>query len=171
MEEVSRKFPPFDLTQLLRTVFDPKKGERIGILIDLDHPEEVVDFAFLKRAGNAVQKRAYEIFYRALQDGVMQQLGLAACDLFAYQKTGGSNLELPASATSPEGRNVSFQKEIYPHYQILLCIGDYSATAPLTATSKKFGFRGGTLHGMNETIVRTGLSVDYNEVSRSTGWP
>lgn len=42
----------------------------------------------------------------------------------------------------------------------------YSATAPLTAFAKKYGFRGATLHGLNDIILRTGLAVDYNEVSR-----
>src|SRR6201999_1697776 len=34
------------------------------------------------------------------------------------------------------------------------------------AFARKFGFRGATLHGLNEIILRTGLSVDYNDVSR-----
>jgi aminopeptidase len=42
----------------------------------------------------------------------------------------------------------------------------FSATAPLTAFARKYGFRGATLHGLNEIILRTGLSVDYDEVSR-----
>src|SRR5262249_44301251 len=39
-------------------------------------------------------------------------------------------------------------------------------TAPLTAIAKRMGFRGATMHGCNETILRTGLAQDYNEVSR-----
>src|SRR5439155_9707822 len=41
----------------------------------------------------------------------------------------------------------------------------YSATAPLTALAKKMGFRGATMHGCNETILRTGLAKDYSQVS------
>ena len=40
-----------------------------------------------------------------------------------------------------------------------------SATAPLTALAKKHGFRGATLHGLNDIIIESGLSVDYREVS------
>lgn len=166
--DMEQKFPPFDLLRLLKTVFDPKKGEKLCILIDLDQPADLVDLAFLKKKGNAVQKKGYEVFFQGLKNGGVQQLGLAACDLFAYKKTGGSNLELPDSAIAPDGRSVSFEKEIYPIYDIILCISTYSATAPLTATAKKFGFRGSTMHGMNDIILKTGLAVDYNDVSRLT---
>lgn len=36
----------------------------------------------------------------------------------------------------------------------------------LTASAKKHGFRGATLHGLNDIILKTGLAVDYNEVSK-----
>jgi aminopeptidase len=87
-------------------------------------------------------------------------------DLFAYKITGGSNLDLPDAAWTPEGRSVSLTKDVYPSFNILLCISTFSATAPLTAFAKQFGFRGATLHGLNPIILRTGLAVDYNEVSR-----
>jgi aminopeptidase len=61
---------------------------------------------------------------------------------------------------------LNLEGEIYPNYNIILCISTFSATAPLTAFARKYGFRGATLHGLNEIILRTGLSVDYNEVSR-----
>ncbi len=36
----------------------------------------------------------------------------------------------------------------------------------MTAFAKKCGFRGATLHGLNDIILRSGLAVDYNEVSK-----
>ena len=50
-------------------------------------------------------------------------------------------------------------------FDIILHVGTFSATAPLTAKCKEFGFRGATMHGMNEVILSSGLAVDYNEVS------
>src|SRR5277367_2063647 len=93
-------------------------------------------------------------------------MGLTGGDLFAYQVTGGSNLDLPDRAVTPEGREVSLEKDVYPKYDIILCISTFSATAPLTAFAKQYGFRGATLHGLNEIILRSGLAVDYNEVSK-----
>jgi hypothetical protein len=160
------QFPKFNLARLLKTVFEPKPGARIGILIDLPDPTQIKDFAFLKNADLTIQRHAYDVFYQGLKRGVLQELGLIGGEMFAYKITGGSNLDLPDAAWTPGGRQVSLTKDVYPHYDIVLCISTFSATAPLTAFAKQFGFRGATLHGLNPIILRTGLAVDYNEVSR-----
>jgi hypothetical protein len=96
----------------------------------------------------------------------MDRLGLTGGEMFCYRETLGSNLDLDDEAYTPTGEIVSFENDIYPNYDILLCISTNSATAPLTASAKIHGFRGATLHGLNETILNSGLSVDYNEVSK-----
>jgi leucyl aminopeptidase (aminopeptidase T) len=161
-----RAFPKFSLSRLLKTVFEPAPGERIGILIDLPDPKQIEKFAFLKDSALAIQRHAHDEFYQALQNGVMAELGLVGGELFAYQITGGSNLDLPDAAWTPAGRQVSLAMDVYAKFNILLCISTFSATAPLTAFAKQFGFRGATLHGLNSIILETGLAVDYNEVSR-----
>jgi hypothetical protein len=161
-----RQFPPFSLTRLLRTVFAPKPGERVAIFIDLPDPRAVKDFAFLQDKNLTIQRLAHDVFYQGLKNGGLAELGLRGGDFFAYQVTGGSNLDLPAAAFAPSGLELNLEGGIYPNYNIILCISTYSATAPLTAFAKKYGFRGATLHGLNEIILRTGLCVDYNQVSR-----
>lgn len=158
-------FPPFSLSRLLKTVFAPKKGEKLCILIDLKDPLLVIDFAFLNQQ-LPIQKKAYEVFYQGLRNGVMNELQLGAVDFFAYSETGGSNLELPKQVVAPNGIYTNLDPDIYSSYDIILCIGTYSATAPLTAAAKKFGFRGATMHGVNDTILKTGLAADYNLVSQ-----
>jgi aminopeptidase len=159
-------FPPFSLSRLLKTVFSPKAGERVAILIDLDDPQEIIDFAFLKNPDLTVQKYAYEVFYQGLKNGVLDELSLTGGDIFAYKITGGSNLDLPDTVIAPDGTQLSLENDIYPNYNLILCVSTYSATAPLTAFAKKFGFRGATLHGLNQIILGSGLSVDYEQVSR-----
>ena len=163
----TRTFPSFSLSRLLKTVFNPGKGERICILIDLADPREITGFRFLENPALTIQRHAYQDFYKALQGGVMEELGLTGGDIFAYEITGGSNLDLPDAAFAPDGRELSLEKDIYPNYTIILCISTYSATAPLTAFAKKYGFRGATLHGVNPIILSSGLAVDYNEVSKA----
>jgi hypothetical protein len=158
-------FPEFSLERLLKTVFEPENGERVCILIDLKDPSQVKDFGFLKDPTLTIQRYAHDIFYQGLKQGVLQKLGLKNGDFYAYEITGGSNLDMKDEVFAPDGRLLSFDKDIYPNYDIILCISTYSATAPLTAKAKKYGFRGATLHGLNETILRSGLSVDYNQVS------
>ncbi len=161
-----RAFPPFDLCKLLRTVFDPVEGCRVALLIDLDDPALAENFAFLDQEGYPVQKKAHEIFYRGLHEGGMEQLGLSGGELFAYKTTGGSNLDLPDTAVSTDGKVVDLAADVYTPYDLILCISDYSATAPLTAHAKKYGFRGSTMHGLNDIIVHSGLAVDYRDVSK-----
>lgn len=158
-------FPEFSLERLLKTVFEPEGGERVCILIDLKDPAAVKDFGFLKDPALTIQRHAHDVFYQGLKGGVLAVLGLKGGDFYAYEVTGGSNLDMKDTVFATDGRRLSLEKDIYPNYDIILCISTYSATAPLTAQAKKFGFRGATLHGLNETILRTGLSVDYNQVS------
>ena len=159
-------FPPFSLSRLLQNTFRPKKSERVCILIDLPDLGLAKDWAFLKDERFSIQRHAHDSFYVALHDGTMSELDLIGGEFFAYKETGGSNLDLPDRAVAQNGTELSLEKDIYPNYDIILCISTYSATAPLTAFAKQYGFRGATLHGVNDIILNSGLAVDYNEVSK-----
>ena len=163
---IETKFPDFSLSRLLLNTFRPKENERICILIDLPEISLVKDWAFLNNDNFSIQRHAYDSFYKALHENVMGELKLTGGDFFAYKETGGSNLDLPDLAIAPDGSELSLENDVYPNYDIILCISTYSATAPLTAFAKQFGFRGATLHGVNDIILRSGLAVDYNEVSK-----
>ncbi|HKI69832.1 MAG TPA: hypothetical protein VKA67_09600 [Verrucomicrobiae bacterium] len=166
MQKNQMQFPPFSLSRLLKTVFAPKEGERVAILIDLPDSRQAKDFAFLKNPALTIQKRAHDVFYQGLKNGVLAESKLKGGEMFAYQITDGSNLDLPDPAFDVSGRELSLEKDVYPNYDIILCISTFSATAPLTAFAKRFGFRGATLHGLNDIILSSGLAVDYNEVSQ-----
>jgi len=161
-----RTFPPFNLERLLRTVFAPTDGCRVCILIDFDEPAELIkDFAFLKHDGFSVQKNAHRHFHEGLRDGGMEALGLSGGEMFAFRCTHGSNLDLDDDVWDTDGNHLSLDRDIYPKYDLILCVSTFSATAPLTAKAKEFGFRGATMHGLNDVILNSGLAVDYHEVS------
>lgn len=161
----AREFPSFSLARLLGSVFTPTEGMKVCVLIDLENLHDVKDFAFLEDNSLAVQKKAYEVFYRGLHEGVMKTLGMLGGEFYAYHISGGSNLDLRDEAVQSTGREVSLEKDVYPKYDIILCISTFSATAPLTALAKVHNFRGATLHGLNDIIINSGLSVDYRDVS------
>lgn len=161
----ARSFPPFSLARLLRTVFAPKAGERVCILIDLDRPQDMQDFKFLQDPDLSIQRNAHEAFFQGLRDGAMEELGIGGGEMFAYRITGGSNLDLPEKGVAADGREIDLIEDVYMKFDLILCISTYSATAPLTAFAKQYGFRGATLHGVNQTILHSGLAVDYDEVS------
>ena len=161
-----REFDTFSLSRLLTAVFEPTEGCRVCILTDFDDPAAMMkDYAFLKEDGFPVQKRAYEYFYQDLHRGVMEELGMSGGEMFAYHCTNGSNLDMKDPCWDAAGRQLSLENDIYSYYDIILCITDWSATAPLTAKCKEYGFRGATLHGVNEVIMGSGLAVDYDQVS------
>ena len=129
----NREFPAFSLTRLLGTVFDPTEGCRICVLIDLERPEtEMEGFRFLRNSAYAVQRKAYEVFYLGLKNGGMEDLGMGGGDLFAYEVTNGSNLDLKDECWDTSGRQLSLDRDVYPNHDIILCISAWSATAPLT---------------------------------------
>lgn len=163
---IQRSFPGFDLVRLLSAVFEPTQGKRFCILIDLPDLAEAKDYAFLQNPKRPIQQRAYRHFYEGLQQGALAALGATGGEMYAYTQTTGSNLDLPDLCVDMTGRELSLEKDIYTKYDIILCISTFSATAPLTAFAKQYGFRGATLHGLNDIILSTGLSVDYDIVSR-----
>jgi aminopeptidase len=163
---ITREFPGFDLVRLLRSVFTPTEGMRFCILIDLPDLSEAAGYAFLNNPKRPIQQRAHKHFYLGLQNGGLAALGATGGEMFAYTQTTGSNLDLPDLCVDMQGKELSLEKDIYSKYDIVLCISTFSATAPLTAFAKQYGFRGATLHGLNDIILSTGLSVDYDIVSR-----
>lgn len=166
MTHQPQSFPAFSLSRLLKTVFEPQPGERVAILIDLPEPKDMKDYAFLKNSALTIQRYAHDVFQQGLKKSVLAELQLTGGEMFAYAITGGSNLDLPLTAIDAEGKEVDLKTAVYEKYDIILCISTFSATAPLTAFAKQIGFRGATLHGVNQIILDSGLAVDYNEVSR-----
>lgn len=165
LDASSRTFPPFSLTRLLTTCFGPGNGERVCILIDLPNPADIEDFKFLEDETLSIQNYGYEIFYKGFQAGGLEAMRWVGGAIYAYKETGGSNLDMEDICYDVEGNVLSLDNDIYTNYDIILTVSTFSATAPLTAKCKEFGFRGATLHGLNQIIVDTGLAVDYKIVS------
>ena len=165
-----RVFPKFDLSRLLDTVFAPTEGCRVCILVDFEEPAKwIKDFAFVGEEQFEVQNNAYRYFYEGLHEGVMSELGMFGGEMLAYRYTYGSNLDLADEVWNTDGECLSLERDVYPKYDIVLCISTWSATAPLTEKCKIHNFRGATMHGMNDIILNSGLAVDYQEVSGSSG--
>src|SRR5438093_4993751 len=76
MNEPKKQWPAFDLIRLLRTVFAPKAGERLGILIDLPDPGAVRHFAFLRNRDLEIQRLAHDLFYLDLKKAALNALNL-----------------------------------------------------------------------------------------------
>ena len=162
-----REFDKFNLKKLLANCFG-SSNETLSpcVLIDLDNPEQIKNFDFLSNIHNPVQTIAKELFFDQLNSGVGDALNFSECFIYSFKKTGGSNLDPEDHFYNVDGELCSLRNDICSNHDIILAITDYSLTAPLTALAKEFGFRGATLHGVNEIILNSGLSVDYHQVSK-----
>ncbi|MFP6888132.1 MAG: hypothetical protein VB997_11235 [Opitutales bacterium] len=151
----------------MATSFGPGEGDgdRLCILLDLPDLALMRGLAFLREDGFQVQKYAHDVFHLGFAEGVLEELNYRRNAFYALKSTGGSNLDPADEATDADGTTLSLARDVCPNFDLILAITDYSLTAPLTAMAKRYGFRGATLHGLNETILETGLSVDYREVS------
>ena len=158
-------FPEFSLKRLMETCFEEGQGEKLCILIDLPNPLDVKDFKFLEDTTLPIQNYGHKVFYEGFKNGGLEEMNYTGGDLFAYKETGGSNIDMDDQCYDINGNQLSLDKDIYPNYDIILTVSTFSATAPLTAKCKEFGFRGATLHGLNQIIVDSGLSVDYQIIS------
>ena len=165
LDASQRNFKKFSLTRLLKTCFGEGNGEKVCVLIDLPDPQNVKDFAFLYDETLSIQNYGHEVFYKGFKNGALEEMNWTGGELFAYAETGGSNLDMADECYDPEGNKLSLDQDIYPNYDVILTVSTFSATAPLTAKCKEFGFRGATLHGLNQIILDSGLAVDYEEVS------
>lgn len=165
LDASKRTFPPFSLERLLTTCFCKGDGEKVCILIDLPNPQDIKDFKFLEDETLSIQNYGHEVFYKGFKEGVLKAMGWTGGQIYAYKETGGSNLDLDDECFDPSGNQLSLDRDIYPNYDIILAVTTFSATAPLTAKCKQYGFRGATLHGLNQIILESGLAVNYEEVS------
>jgi len=167
MENSFSSFPPFSLSRLMSTCFGHGEGEgdRLCVLIDLPDLSWIKGLRFLQEDGLEVQRYAYDVFCKGFTPSLLEELNYFGNDFFAINTTGGSNLDPDDEVAAEDGKELSLERDVYPCYDLILAITDFSLTAPLTAMAKKFGFRGATLHGVNQIILDSGLSVDYREVS------
>ena len=113
----------------------------------------------------AVQTHGVNKFFKPLNNDLGCDFNISQVELFAFKTTFGSNLDPEDEAVDISGNRLSLDKDIYPKYDIILATTDYSLTAP-HRQSKGIWVSGSNLHGLNEIILNSGLSVDYNEISR-----
>ncbi len=161
------EFPKFSLEKLISTCFGKSdQSLRVCTLIDLPDLSLFNDFKFAEFPEFQVQAYGKKYFYDGFTSAIMENLNLSSIDFFAFKTTGGSNLDPDDIVHDIHGNTLSFDRDICQNYDLILAVTDYSLTAPLTAMAKKYGFRGATLHGVNDTILGSGLAIDYNFVSR-----
>ena len=167
-DPTSRTFPPFSLTRLLATVFEPTEGCRVCILIDFEDPADVKASVRVPRQTTArdPEESATSNSTTACKDGAMEELGMTGGEMFAFPMTYGSQ-------PRPAGRGLRHRRATSSSLDAtsIRTTTSSSASPPSPPprrsprSARQFGFRGATMHGLNDVILSSGLAVDYDEVS------
>lgn len=150
--------PAFNLERLFTTVFEPQRGEKVTLLVDLPHGE-ILD----TRSWSERRQMALEWQRSLAQTG--RKLGVSVNPIVYYLATGQHNGPLPEVARS-EGNRVSLT-ELLSDSNIVLALTEYSATAPLMIWGRKLKtLRGASMPGVSKSMEATALSADYKQVAR-----
>ena len=105
----------------------------------------------------------------------MANLGMTGGEMFAYRCTHGSNLDLADEVWDTDGNQLSLDRDIYPNYDLILCISTFSATAPLTAKCKAIrlprSHDARTQRHHSQLRPRGGLSRGFGAMPNDCGSP
>ncbi|MEN8154977.1 MAG: hypothetical protein ABFR75_13240 [Acidobacteriota bacterium] len=167
MEMLSGK----ELLSLIESVFPEKKTDKkIGILVDIPRNLENDNKDWIAR-----RKICQNWFYELKEK--ISEINLEDISLIAYPDVGSNNADLPEKAYIIKGDlpdSAEFLNEygqesdfsiIFSEFQIFLAPTEYSTTAPLKNSAKKYMFRAATMPGFSEKMIPA-LRIDYNEVFR-----
>jgi len=159
-----------ELVRLVRTVFEPRAGER-GLAVLVDLPDERTP----DRPAWVVRRRIAADWAARLASAA-GEVGVAAARLVLYRNVGRNNADLPATAWvhlgGPVPRNVSEARaepipmdDVLSSHGILVAMTELSATAPLKIAARRLGFRAATMPGFTPAMVPA-LRLDYEEIDR-----
>ncbi len=160
-----------ELISLINSVFPRFDNDnKLGILVDVPRVDSKDNSNWKKRREICLS------WYNELKKNP-GLLGLEEINLIAYPDVISNNADLPeecyiisenlpdkASSLSAYGIPKTFD-EIFSDHQLFLSPTEYSTTAPLKNSAKKYGFRAATMPGFSEKMIPA-LRIDYNEVFR-----
>lgn len=144
----------FDLSKLLREVFDPQPGETVLVMADRPHGRWPDDPDWAERRRMAEEwRRAFEA------------LGARPFPLLTYPATGAGNADLPDTGEQ-DGRPVRIEDALRGA-RIAIAMTKFSATAPLAAFARKFSdLRAASMPGVLRRMESTALAADYAAVAK-----
>lgn len=160
-----------ELTALISSVF-PRfdTDNKLGILVDIPRADSEDNTDWQKRREICLS------WFNELKSNP-GLLGLEEINLIAYPDVKSNNADLPddcyiisedlpgnASSLADHGKHHTFDK-IFRDHQLFLAPTEYSTTAPLKNSAKKYGFRAATMPGFSVKMIPA-LRIDYNEVFR-----
>jgi len=154
------------LASVLRSVFDPKDGERdLTFLVDLPGGELPDSLEWLDRRRMSVE------WFSMLQEHA-GEWPFQAFNFAVYDNVGSNNADLPSVVEIVDSRPARGGAhppgkiplgELLAHSSVVLSPTQLSATAPLKLLARTYPFRGATLPNFQRSMIPA-LSLNYEAV-------
>lgn len=144
----------FDLSGLLRTVFDPQPGEKALVVCDTPTKHIADNHEWAERRAMAAEWRK-----------AFDAMGVPTLPLLTYPATGSHNAELPAEGLL--GHSPVRLVDTLEQANLIIAMTEFSATAPLSRFVRpgKNGRRIVSMPGVTRSMEKTALAADYRVVA------
>jgi hypothetical protein len=148
----------FDLAKFIEDIFKPQRGEIVTVMHDVPHGDIADNDAWRERRQMAAE-------WRDALAAMADRWDITVNPLATYAATGGNNADLPETCTM--GGEVRPIAEVVTQSTIILAMPEFSATAPLYGYARESDrLRVGSMPGVAKFMEETGLSADYQKISK-----
>ncbi|MFC1522660.1 hypothetical protein ACFL6Y_09650 [Elusimicrobiota bacterium] len=149
---------PFKLEKLFKDVFAPGKGDIVTILHDLPHGK-------LTDHKEWQERREMALEWHKEMASFANTYGITVKPLISYEATGSQNADIPEYGQSTDGK-IRIE-DAAAASTIVICMPQYSATAPLMGFAKKYPkLRVASMPMVKRSMQETALSADYSKIAR-----
>ncbi len=147
-----------DLEKLLIDVFDPQRGEKVLVMVDLPHGGIADNEGWAARREMAQE-------WRAAFQKLARKRKFSVYPLLTYAATGTHNSPLPQEGTA-NGKSVRLE-DILADTDIAIALTEYSATASLSEFGQRFPrLRAASMPMVARSMEQTALAADNAQVAR-----
>jgi hypothetical protein len=148
----------FDLAKFIEDIFKPQRGEIVTVIHDVPHGDIADNDAWKERRQMAAE-------WRDALAAMADRWDITVNPLATYAATGGHNANLPEMCTM--GGEVRPIADVVTQSTIILAMPEFSATAPLYGYARESDrLRVGSMPGVAKFMEETGLSADYQKISK-----
>ena len=151
-----------DLEKLLVDVFDPQRGEKVLVMVDMPHGAITDNEAWAARRDMADEWRA--AFQKLARKRKLSGRTVRVYPLLTYAATGAHNSPLPEEGML-DGKTVRLET-ILADTDIAVAMTEYSATASLSEFTQRFPrLRAASMPTVARSMEQTALAADYAQVA------
>ncbi|MCD4749453.1 MAG: hypothetical protein K8R59_08760 [Thermoanaerobaculales bacterium] len=147
----------FDVKKLFIDVFDPQKGERVTVMVDV--PRDGVQDNEGWQARRLMAARWRDAMIQLGEDRAFE-----VNEILEFPATGGNNADLPERGTLGS-QDVDLMQALEGS-TLVIAMTEFSATAPLANIADgNEDFRAASMPGVEERMEGTALAADYSKVA------